>query len=256
MAWVTRSSEERYDGDPVPPRRYTRKEKAANWWHYHKWLVLGAAAVLAVAVWLAADVLTRVRPDYQVGWVGSRELPPDTVAALQEALAQYGVDGNGDGRVVVQINQYVLDLDPAADGSGELDAYGQMAGMTRLSVDLMESGGSYVFLLEDPALFQQQAKALAYRDGTLPAEDAGDWQNMVYRWADCPVLAGLELGDYTGLTVMDETAGSSQALLADVYAGRRAVAGESAADYAAAESFWQAVTAGASAPAAKAGAEQ
>ena len=31
-----------------------------------------------------------------------------------------------------------------------------------------------------------------------PKSDAdSDWWNMVYRWTDCPVLTGMELGSYT-----------------------------------------------------------
>ena len=35
MAWVTKDSVEQYDHTPVPPKEYTKKEKAQNWWHYH-----------------------------------------------------------------------------------------------------------------------------------------------------------------------------------------------------------------------------
>ena len=35
------------------------------------------------------------------------------------------------------------------------------------------------------------------------------------------MLAGLDLGDYTGLTTIDDVTGSSQELLADVYVARR-----------------------------------
>ena len=31
---------------------------------------------------------------------------------------------------------------------------------------------------------------------------------MVYRWTDCPVLAGLELGDYDGYTLLDDATGT------------------------------------------------
>ena len=36
-------------------------------------------------------------------------LPEDTVNALQDALAAYGEDRNGDGKVVVTLNVYTLD---------------------------------------------------------------------------------------------------------------------------------------------------
>ena len=44
MAWVTKDSTETYNQTPEPQREYTKKEKAANWWHYH-WM----AVVVAVA---------------------------------------------------------------------------------------------------------------------------------------------------------------------------------------------------------------
>ena len=50
MAWVTKDSVEQYDHTPEPPKEYTKKEKAQNWWHYHKFIVLGVVvAILVVA---------------------------------------------------------------------------------------------------------------------------------------------------------------------------------------------------------------
>lgn len=87
------------------------------------------------------------------------------------------------------------------------------AGVTRLSADLSDSGTLYVMLIADPAGFQKSTGALAYLDGTPPEDDADDWQNMVYRWTDCPVLAGMDLGDYDGYTLLDDATGSNQSVL-------------------------------------------
>ena len=46
---------------------------------------------------------------------------------------------------------------------------------------------------------------------------------MVYRWTDCPVLTGLDLGSYEGLTLMDDVTGTNQSVLAHLYVGRRGV---------------------------------
>ena len=71
-----------------------------------------------------------------------------------------------------------------------------MAGTTKLAADV-QGGLSSVFLLWDPAGFEESTGSLRYLDGTLPAADSDeDWWNMVYKWDDCPVLAGLDLGDY------------------------------------------------------------
>ena len=68
-----------------------------------------------------------------------------------------------------------------------------MAGTTKLSTDI-QGALSSIFILYDPAGFQQTTGTLRYLDGSLPQSDAdSDWWNMVYRWTDCPVLAGLDL---------------------------------------------------------------
>ena len=113
------------------------------------------------------------------------------------------------------------------------------------------SGTLYVMLIADPAGFQKSTGALAYLDGTPPEDDADDWQNMVYRWTDCPVLAGMDLGDYDGYTLLDDATGSNQSVLSPLYVGRRAVLDEAqAAHYADGEELWQRLTAGAVSPAA------
>lgn len=254
MAWVTKNSEEEYKPYNAQTREYTKKEKAANWWDYHKGIVLVVMLAVVLAAMLVKDLLSQVTPDYVVGWVGRRELPVDTMEALERELARYGADLNGDGQVLVEINQYTVEFAAESeqpqedDGEGAVtyeDPYSQMAGVTKLSAD-MSDGKVYVFLLEDPAGFVQNTGALQYLDGTLPAEGAADWQNMCYLWQDCPELAGLELGDYTGYTLVDEQTGTNQSVLADVYVARRGVWTEKDAQrFEGCADFWAALTAGA-----------
>lgn len=40
-----------------------------------------------------------------------------------------------------------------------------------------------------------------------------DWTKMVYRWTDCPALTGLDLGTYTGLTMVDDLQGENQDIM-------------------------------------------
>ena len=97
MAWVTKDSVEQYDQTPEPPKEYTKKEKAQNWWHYHKFIVLGVVLGIAAVVWIVKDTVFQTRPDVQVGYIGRYNLPIDTVNALQDALTPYCTDLNGDG---------------------------------------------------------------------------------------------------------------------------------------------------------------
>ena len=124
-----------------------------------------------------------------------------------------------------------------------------MAGVTRLSAELASGGKTYIFLLEDPAGFEKNTGVLQYLDGTVdddPETADPDWREMVYRWTDCPVLTGLELGSYDGYTLMDDATGTNQSVLEHLYVGRRGVWDEKQAEnYAHCAALWDALTAGA-----------
>ena len=261
MAWVTKDSTETYNQTPEPPREYTKKEKAANWWHYHWMAVVVAVLVVVFGVWIIKDTVFQTRPDVQVAYVGTSDLPTDTVTALQDALTPFCSDLNGDGtadEVDAQIlndileggsyegDSYTVDFDAANEST---DAYYQMAGVTRLSAELSSGGKTYIFLLEDPEGFEAQTGALQYLDGTVPDDPEttdADWREMVYRWTDCPVLTGLDLGSYEGLTLMDDVTGTNQSVLAHLYVGRRGVWDEKQVPtYEGCAELWDTLTAGA-----------
>lgn len=149
-------------------KRIYQTGKAANWWYYHKLYVGIAVIAVVLVVWMVHDVVTRVRPDYRVGYVGSSNLPTDTVTALENTLAAYCDDRNGDGKVVVELVQYNLDFDSESENT---DAYIQMADVTRLSADLSSEDGPYIFIMQDTDYAQQFAETtgdLQYLDGTMP----------------------------------------------------------------------------------------
>lgn len=229
MAWVTKDSVEQYKA-PEPKKEYTKQEKAANWWHYHKLHVAIAVIAVVLVVWMVHDVVTQVRPDYRIGCVGSTNLPTDTETALEEVLASYCDDRNGDGKVVVELVQYNLDFNSETENT---DAYTQMAGVTRLSADLSSEDGPYIFIMQDTDYaqrFVETTGALQYLDGTMPDTDnvdendnvIVDWTKTVYRWTDCPALTSLDLGTYTGLTMVDNLQGENQDIMKNTYIGRRA----------------------------------
>lgn len=246
MAWVTKDSIETYDQTPEPPREYTKAEKAANWWHYH-WVavVIGVAAVF-FGGWIIKDTVFQTRPDVQIAYVGTHELPVDTVNALQNALTPFCQDENGDGKVVVQVATYNIDFDVENEST---DAYYQMAGMTRLNGDLSSGSKTCIFLLEDPENFEKMTGALRYLDGTTPEDQddaAADWQQMVYRWTDCPVLTGLDLGNFEGYTALDDITDTNQNALAHLYVGCRGVWDNDQAEaFADGFALWDTLTAGA-----------
>ncbi len=226
-------------------KQYTRREKWANWWDYNlKWVILIGIAVVFVGYNFIGQYFFTTKPDYNVAVVAPYYLPDDTVNALQTQLAQFGEDLNGDGKVVVALNVYTMDYSQG-DTETESEAYLTMAGTIKLSTDV-QGALSSVFLLYDPAGFEESTGTLRYLDGSLPVSgEDGDWWNMVYRWTDCPALTALDLGSYAPDTT-HAAGGDSQTYLADFYVGMRGAWNSGSADnLKGGEELWQAMTAGA-----------
>lgn len=223
-------------------REYTKFEKFQNWFYYHKFGL--AAAVLVV--WIAGSMLWnalgigRTEPDYRFAYVGGRELTAETVEVLKTALASFGTDLNGDGRVTVSLTQHITSDSANSDNM----MYGYAAQMTVLAD--ITAGESTFFLLEDPVSFQQSFQILAHPDGSIPAEDDFAAMDKVFLWKNCPALASLELGTYEE-KLLDMTAtGQIQDLLSGLYLGQRYYYIPEQQPYPEGENaFWQAMTEGA-----------
>ena len=187
-------------------RQYTTKEKAANWLYYHIWWVVAAVLLLVIvgSMVLSKAEQRQQKCDYAIGYVGTAELPAECVQALKSRLAAYGADVDGDGTVSVKISQYIV---TGENSMGEDVAYGRTAEVALLT-DISEEE-SYFFLVEYPEDFQRDFQLMANLDGSPSAEDDFGVWDKVYRWTDCPVLTGLELGE------------EYQNLLQNLYIGRR-----------------------------------
>ena len=229
------------DVQPDPPAEYTKRQKRQNWWYYHKWHVLIAALLIVLAADLARIVLHIgvTDPDVQVAYVGSTYLPDETAAALEAALSTMVPDGDGDGKTVVQLNQYIF-------LNEDTDAQLTAVNATKLMIDL-DQRYSYLFLLEDPSSFQEDYSVLAHLDGSLPEEGDISANDCCLLWTDCPVLTHLDLGTYTD--TQGENCGS-QKRLSGLYIGRRGFWTEkTAANPDACQALWEVVTEGAGLPA-------
>ena len=187
---------------PEPPRtaQEEKRRSRANWWYYHWGIVAVAAVVVVSVVYVAHGLLTTVDPDYTVAVVSAEALPDEAVHQLETQLARYAVDQNGDGAVIVQVNNYTWSANAALT-----DMNGQMAGATQMNTDLANHE-SALWILEDPSGFEQ-----AY--GALSENLGADWQARLIPWSSQKALAGLDLGRYN--TTADGTESQDvQALLA------------------------------------------
>ena len=194
-----------------------KKRSRANWWYYNWGIVAVAAMVIVGVAYVAHGLLTTVDPDYTVAVVTAEALPDEAVQRLQTALADYAEDANGDGAVVVQVNNYTWSADAALT-----DMNGQMAGATQMNTDLA-NGESRLWILEDPEGFEQAYDALSEKLGE-------NWKTQLILWRSQPALSALELGSY------NTAADGSQTV--DV---QRRFAGYSVAVFDASDALWQAL---------------
>lgn len=187
-------------------RQYSAKDKVSNWLHYHVWHLVAVGFVLVVlgSLLFSKAEQNRQKCDYCIAYIGTAELPAACVDSMKREIGMHGTDVDSDGEVTVKISQYIVS---GENSMHEGVAYGRTAEVALLT-DISE-GESYFFLVAYPEEFQQDFQLMAHLDGSPSAdEDFGVW-DKVYRWADCPVLAGLELG------------AEHQSLLQNLYIGRR-----------------------------------
>ena len=225
------------DVKPDVKRELTPAEKRKNWWYYHKWHVVICVGLLAILGSIVWNALHQVKPDYQIAYVGTNALPDDTAAAVEACFAALGEDLNGDGEVVVQMVQYA--------SSDESDPQTVMAAEVRLMADLT-SHESYFFLLEDPEQFQRSYRTLRRLDGSLPADGDDSAEGTYLAWERCPVLARMDLGEYTYALMGGTASGSSNELLSNLYIARRGFWTEEDAPYPeGCNALWEKITEGA-----------
>lgn len=194
-----------------------KKRSRANWWYYNWGIVAVAAMVIVGVAYVAHGLLTTIDPDYTVAVVTAEALPDEAVQRLQTALADYAEDANGDGAVMVQVNNYTWRADAALT-----DMNGQMAGATQMNTDLA-NGESKIWILDDPEGFEQAYGALSEKLGE-------NWKTQLILWSQQSTLSNLDLGSY------NTAADGSQTV--DV---QRRFAGYSVAVFDASDALWQAL---------------
>lgn len=221
------------DLKPDASPEYSKKEKAKNWWQYHKvWLAVGIAVAVLLGVFIY-DMVTQVEPDIKVGVLCPYGLPEDLVAKLEQGIAAYTGDLNGDGQVSVQVEVYTIGASQQsalpqgvevapADTANENDPYLEMAGMARL-VGAFEDGDPVLFLLH-PGMaqaYQAEYELLGPPDGTVAGPEA-PVEDLALRFADIAAFAGMELQFAYGI---EEIELDGHSILDDYLVGVRAIYG-------------------------------
>lgn len=198
-------------------KKIMNKKAAKNWWYYHKWYVVCGVILLGIVVHLICRAvgIGQTKPDFQIAYVGRTPLPADAVSSLEHAFASIGSDFNNDGKVTVTLHQYITTGD-----SPNSDAVYEYGSEIALIGDINDCE-SYFFLMDDPDAFQRGFHVLALPDGGCPDELDFTTDDKTILWRDCSLLSDMELGSYSSVILGQETTGSIQELMADLYIGRR-----------------------------------
>lgn len=195
---------------PEKKRELTPAEKRRNWWYYHKWHVVIALVCVVMLASVISDALynSRNEPDYKIAFVGRSLLPEDTVDALEAAFANLGRDLNGNGKVQVEILEYQFYDENADIGPLDMEASAERAyNASMLLMVNVETVESMIYLLEDPEIFAATYPVLT------PVGEGGE---LWYRWGDCPVLSGLELGTFEIPVVGGVAQGDNQLVMENI----------------------------------------
>ena len=158
----------------------TLSGKLANYWYHYKWPTLIAAFLIAVAVLVTVQLITRVHYDYKVVLVTETVLHPDASELLEQELAPFGEDINGDGAVRVLVDNIGLTVAGAT--------MGQYAGAQKLATTV--GSGDFVIYCVEASVYDAKLKDLLQQDATfyrtLPLPD-GDAALFHWTGADARV---------------------------------------------------------------------
>ena len=91
---------------PEPPKGL--KGKWANFWYHYKWVTLISLFAVVVLTVILVQMLTQEKEDYRLALVTEKVVPTTVLEELEAELAAYGKDLNGDGKVLVSVeNLYI-----------------------------------------------------------------------------------------------------------------------------------------------------
>lgn len=137
-----------------------------NFWYYYKVPTGIVIFILIVGIYLACLSAGTPEPDYHIGLVSTTPRSEQSLAALADAFSAAGEDRNGDGRVLVRLHPYYVDLADDSPNAGVANADKVAA----LDADLI-GGVSGIFLTEAPEVLNSVTNGLMaqpylpYQDG-------------------------------------------------------------------------------------------
>lgn len=165
------------------------KGKWENFWYYHKFHVLIVLVLFALVGGFVYELSTKVEPDYQIGILTETKFSDDAASILEKKIAQYGEDRNGDGRVVVRVNSYMIVM---GENKPVSDPNLQMASVAKFLSDL-ETGDSIIFVTDKSSFesHQKTRQMFSNLNGTVPKHGEEKEAEMRVPWKDAKPLSSM-----------------------------------------------------------------
>lgn len=130
----------------------TFREKWDNYWYHYKGRTLLIAFLVVVFGVTGWQFATKVRPDYVVMMAFDKTVTPDIVYCVEDYLAPYGEDLNGDGKVVVDVYDISASNNPDVQ---KANATKIMAELHNGEIMLFIVDGAYFDKLHDLEVFEK-----------------------------------------------------------------------------------------------------
>lgn len=139
------------DPKPEPPKTF--REKWENYWYHYKWVTIGCIAGAVILAVLIGQMLTVDRADYTMLLVTDKAYTTPQLEAMEQWMAQYGEDVDGDGKVEVEIVNCYL---------GATDSQTYYANSQVMQVHLM--AGDVMLYAYEPDQYEQFIHTDAVKD--------------------------------------------------------------------------------------------
>lgn len=127
----------------------TLVSKLKNWWWYYNKVILLAIAAVAACLYMYGVNRSAEEADYHIGIVSAVPFTQEALSQMEAAFSAAGEDRNQDGKVLVTLHTYYVDLADEDPNAG----YKNYETVTALDADLI-GRTSGIFLLEDPEAFR------------------------------------------------------------------------------------------------------
>lgn len=167
----------------------SKSDARKNWWHYHKFIVLGIIAAALLVFSFVYSIVSQIKPDYQVAFLTSYSLPDELMDEMEGYIAEYCDDRNGDGQVVVSVNTYVLG-NPTNSNSSE-DATALQASVARFMADCT-TAESMIFIHDEDSFNYISQMGMegffSYNTGEAMPDEATDFENAMLDWSEITAL--------------------------------------------------------------------